>query len=55
MTAAASDNSLPSLVVDAMVLHHFAKSDRLDVLGASVGLKCTGPCGSSHDFNDSAK
>lgn len=36
MTAATSESSLPSLVVDAMVLHHFAKSDRLDVLGASV-------------------
>lgn len=36
MTVTAPVGFLPPLVVDAMVLHHFAKSDRLDVLGASV-------------------
>lgn len=41
MTAATPDDPLPPLVVDAMVLHHFAKSDRLDVLGASVSTMST--------------
>ncbi|WP_431916841.1 hypothetical protein [Nonomuraea jabiensis] len=36
MTTATPGDRLPPLVADAMVIHHFAKSDRLDVLGASV-------------------
>ncbi|MFC6082250.1 hypothetical protein [Sphaerisporangium aureirubrum] len=36
MTTARPDDPLPPLVADAMVILHFAKADRLDVLGACV-------------------
>jgi predicted nucleic acid-binding protein len=36
MTTAKPDDPLPSLVAYAMVIHHFAKADRLDVLGACL-------------------
>ncbi|GGK79387.1 hypothetical protein Sme01_21840 [Sphaerisporangium melleum] len=36
MTMVKLSDPLPSLVADAMVIHHFAKADRLDVLGACV-------------------
>lgn len=36
MMMAKPSEPLPPLVADAMVIHHFAKADRLDVLGASV-------------------
>lgn len=40
MTADAGE-PLAALVADAMVLHHFAKADRLDVLGSCVATMST--------------
>lgn len=36
MSQAEPTEPLPPLVADAMVIHHFAKADRLDVLGATL-------------------
>ncbi|MEU7909879.1 hypothetical protein [Microbispora bryophytorum] len=41
MSVAEPSEPLPPLVADAMVIHHFAKADRLDVLGASVSALTT--------------
>jgi hypothetical protein len=41
MTTARPGAALPPLVADAMVLHHFARADRLDVVGASVSQMAT--------------
>lgn len=41
MTLASPGEPLPPLVADAMVIHHFAKADRLDVLGASLSRLST--------------
>ncbi|GAA0952332.1 hypothetical protein [Nonomuraea longicatena] len=41
MTGSTPAEPLPPLVVDAMMLHHFAKADRLDVLGACVSTLST--------------
>ncbi|WP_067179676.1 hypothetical protein [Microtetraspora niveoalba] len=41
MTMARPGEPLPPLVADAMVIHHFAKADRIDVLGASVSTLST--------------
>ncbi|MBB4913227.1 putative nucleic acid-binding protein [Streptosporangium saharense] len=41
MSVTGADGPLPPLVADAMVIHHFAKADRLDVLGACVSTLTT--------------
>ncbi|SDG44833.1 hypothetical protein SAMN05421505_104188 [Sinosporangium album] len=43
MSVAGMGEPLPSLIADAMVIHHFAKADRLDVLGANVSRLFTTP------------